>query len=322
MNIIEERFIKLTEHIYILTLPTNIGILALPADDGTTSIYVIDSGNIDSHGQMIHEAVSSRFQNAEIKAIMNTHYHADHSAGNSYLEDATGCAVWASKGEAAIIENPKIGNSLFWGGTPIHEIQSRYLLAKPSKVTRVFRGEERFTITEDGLEIGVEVISLPGHDFEQIGFALKDTDGKTVFFMGDAISGRNVIKKYWIQYLLNETETKLTLDKISRIKADFYVPGHGDYVTDIEGLCELNMIAILETEEMIVEELKKPKSWEELLKSVADRSGITLGVTQYVLIGGTLHSYLTGLYEEGRITYKIEENRMTWQKVARKQQEL
>jgi len=314
MQTTHERLLKLTEHISIFTLPTNIGIIALPANDGTTSIYIIDSGNIDSHGKMIHSLINERFKNPEIKAVMNTHYHADHSGGNSYLEDATGCAVWASKGEAAIIENPKIGNSLFWGGTPIHEIQSRYLLAKPSKVTRVFRGEEQFIIKEGEAEIKAQVISLPGHDFEQIGFLFTDSDNQSVFFLGDAISGRNVIKKYWIQYLLNETETKQTLMKISQIKADFYIPGHGDFVTDIEGLSELNIIAILETENMILDELSTPKSWEELLKAVADRSKITMGVTQYVLIGGTLHSYLTGLYEEGKITYKIENNRMTWQR--------
>ena len=101
----------------------------------------------------------------------------------------------------------------------------------------------------------------------------------------------------------------------SKIDADFYIPGHGDIVTEIEGIAELNLLAILETEDMILDELKKPKTMEELLKAVADRSNITLKTSQYCLIGSTLRSYLSGLYETGKITYTIEENRMIWKSI-------
>ena len=66
---------------------------------------------------------------------------------------------------------------------------------------------------------------------------------------------------------------------------------------------------------MILDELKKPKTMEELLKAVADRSNITLKTSQYCLIGSTLRSYLSGLYEAGKITYTIEENRMIWKSI-------
>ncbi|MBQ9908578.1 MAG: hypothetical protein IJM48_02135 [Treponema sp.] len=84
----------------------------------------------------------------------------------------------------------------------------------------------------------------------------------------------------------------------------------------MEGLAELNLLAILETENMILDELKSPKTMEELLKAVADRSGITLKTSQFCLIGSTLRSYLSGLYESGKIAYVISENRMLWHRAG------
>ena len=60
---------------------------------------------------------------------------------------------------------------------------------------------------------------------------------------------------------------------------------------------------------------KYKRAMEELLKAVADRSNITLKTSQYCLIGSTLRSYLSGLYETGKITYTIEENRMIWKSI-------
>ncbi|MCR4821427.1 MAG: MBL fold metallo-hydrolase [Treponema sp.] len=314
MSVTSEQLVKLSEHIFYLKMPTNIGFIYLTEEGGEESVYIIDSGNDESSGARILDFIKSNFPRASLKAIINTHSHADHCGGNSYLVRESGCQVWASKGEAYLMEFPEIETQLVWGGTAIHDIRSKYLLAKACKVSRVFNGEEEIQIPCQEGKITLKVISLPGHYVDQTGFLLTDTDGKKIMFAGDVLSGRNSIKKHWIQYLLDETKTKESLLKITGVKADFYIPGHGDIVDNIEGIAELNLLAILETENMIVDELKSSKSTEEVLKAVADRSGITLKTSQFCLIGSTLRSYLTGLYESGRITYEIKDNRMLWRK--------
>ena len=77
---------------------------------------------------------------------------------------------------------------------------------------------------------------------------------------------------------------------------------------------ELNLLAVLETEAMIEDELTKPLTFEEILKAVADRNNIPLKVSQFELIGSTVRSYLSSLYAAGKITYEITENRMLWKK--------
>lgn len=315
MSVTTEQLVKLTSHISYLKMPTNIGLLSILQDDGRTDLYLVDSGNDETNGARLLDFIRSNFPDGTLKAVINTHSHADHCGGNSYLVRKTGCEVWASKGEAYLMEFPEIETQLVWGGTPIHDIRSKYLLAEACKVSRVFDGEEEIKIQCAGGNILLKVISLPGHYVDQTGFLFTDTDGKRVLFAGDVLSGRNSIKKHWIQYLLDETKTKESLFKVSEIEADFYIPGHGDIVTEIEGIAELNLLAILETENMILDELKTPKSMEELLKAVADRSNITLKTSQFCLIGSTLRSYLSGLYEAGKISYVIEENKMIWKSI-------
>ncbi len=297
-------------------MPTNLGFICFEGNGGEKSIYIVDSGNDETNGARILDFISENFAGYQLKVILNTHSHADHCGGNSFLVEKTGCQVWASRGEAYLMEFPDIETQLVWGGTPIHDIRSKYLLAQPCRVSRVFDGEEEIEIPCRDGKILLKVISLPGHYVDQTGFLFTDTDGKRVMFAGDVLSGRNSIKKHWIQYLLDETKTKESLIKISGVDADFYVPGHGDIVPEVEGIAELNLLAILETENMILDELKSPKTMEELLKAVADRSGITLKTSQFCLIGSTLRSYLSGLYESGKIAYVISENRMLWHRAG------
>ncbi len=314
MGININKYIPLSTHVSYISTSTNIGIIAFPCGK-TVKIYLIDSGNDDAQAQDILKLLSKHYESYTIEAVLNTHSHADHCGGNIYLREKTGCKIWSSKGEAALMAHPEIETGLIWGGTPVHEIRSDYLMAKACDADRIFKGEEEFTITEDGTSIRISVVNLSGHYLDQTGFIVTDTDGKKSFFMGDAISGRNVIRRYWIQYLLDEPRTKESLLKIAETQADFYIPGHGQSVKEIEGLAELNLIAIIETEDMIVDELSCPKTTEEILKSVADRSSITLHLANYVLIGSTLKSYLSGLYEAGKITYFIEGNRLLWKKI-------
>lgn len=306
--------IQFSQNVYLLPLATNIGVIALEQSDGTVNIYLIESGNDDAQAAVILEKVKEFFstdsRTVTLKAVINTHSHADHCGGNDFLRKNTGCEVWASEGEAAIMQCPVIETGLIWGGMPVQELETRYFVAQPCAADRTFKNDAVFYIEE---KIKVEVISLKGHYIDQTGFLLTDTDGKKTLFAGDALSGRNAIKRYWIQYLFDEKQSKESLNKLSHIKADFYVPGHGDFVTQIEGLVELNLLALLETENLILDELKTPRTSEEILKAVADRNSLNLKLSQYVLIGCTLRSYLSALADEGRIRYEITENKMLWQ---------
>lgn len=302
-------FTELSKNIYLLALPTNIGIIALKQPDSSTNIYLIDSGNDERYAKAILETVNSSFNSPKIKSVINTHSHADHCGGNEYLRSKTGCQIIASTGEAAIMECPVLETGLIWGGMPVKELETKYFTASPCIADKTFKSGSDFYLED---KIHVQTVPLKGHYIDQTGFLITDTDGKKIFFAGDCLSGRDAIKRYWIQYLFNEEESKKSLLALSKIQADFYVPGHGQGVEEIEGLVELNLIALLETENMILDELKTPKTAEQILQNVSTRNGISLKLSQYVLIGCTLRSYLSSLSDSGKIKYEIKDNMMYW----------
>ena len=57
---------------------------------------------------------------------------------------------------------------------------------------------------------------------------------------------------------------------------------------------------------------KDDVTFEDVLKQVFDSYNLSLNTTQYVLIGSTIRSYLSYLFDEDRITYEFKDNKMLW----------
>lgn len=301
---------ELTKHIHVLPGITNVGLIEA---DG--NLYIIDTGSTREDGLNVLSDIRKIYpeEKYKVKAIINTHSHADHIGGNPSIVEKTGCGVWSTEGEKPSIEYPPLENATVWGGTPPLELQHRFFEAEPSTVTRIIKEYEH--LLDEKSIIDIYPISLPGHYFDQTGIFVTDKEtSKTAFFMGDAIFGRFRMGKYWIPYLFDVEGFKASLQKIATIKSDFYIPSHGDVVNEITALEELNEFATIETEESIIKILKDsgPLTTEEVLSQVANLNEIPLKIGQYALIGSTLRSYLSYLYKEKRISYFFENNFLKW----------
>jgi len=55
--------------------------------------------------------------------------------------------------------------------------------------------------------------------------------------------------------------------------------------------------------------------FEDILKAVFDFYELTMDFNQYVLVGSTVRSYLSYLYDEGKLNCILAENRMLWQTI-------
>ena len=303
--------INISDCIYYISGPTNIGIIEEQLSDTKSNLYMIDSGCNTEDGKRIFTEITEYFSQKDItiKAIINTHSHADHCGANNYIQQKTNCEIWITENEQGSLINPFLQPIISWGGNPLPEINSSYYVAEKTVPNKIINPNEKLTLLNG---IKISFINLPGHYFEMVGI-LCENDNKKVLFASDGIFGRKNIGKYWIPFLYDVKEFKNSLDTISSLNADFCIPGHGEPTSQIEETVELNKIAIISNEQCILEALKyKEQTQEDILKYVADKNEINLHIAQYMLIGCTIKAYLTFLYNAGKISYHIKENKMYW----------
>ena len=107
---------------------------------------------------------------------------------------------------------------------------------------------------------------------------------------------------------------KKTLLQLDQTDFTWYVPSHGEPAEEIHETVEMNQIAILSTERSILKALEGglQLTFSELMKKVADMNEIKMRTPQYLLIGGTIRSYLCSLYGRNKITCGMKDNMLLW----------
>lgn len=288
--------VKINEQSFYIDCPAKIGVW-LAGDD---EVYIIDSGSDKDAGRKVRQILER--QQWKLKGILNTHSNADHIGGNAYLKRNTGCDIFAGGIEGAFTENPILEPSFLYGGYPFKELRHKFLMAQESEV----KGFDNEAFPKE-----IEVIPLPGHFFDMVGFKTPD---RTVF-LADCISSKETLDKYGISFIYNVEKYLDTLDEIKSIEGKIFVPSHAPVKEDISDLADYNREKVFETAEKIKNICKTPKIFEDILKAVFEAYRLVMNYEQYVLIGSTLRSYLSWLKEKEEIEAEIADNRFLWKKI-------
>ncbi len=283
--------VKLTDKCYYIECPAKIGIYKPEGNE----IYLIDSGSDKDTGKKIRKIIDEN--GWRLKAIFNTHSHADHIGGNKYLQSQTGCSIYAKGIECDFTNHPVLEGAFLYGGMPFGELSHKFILAQES---------EAFAISNEVLPKGLSMISLEGHSFDMVGF-LSD-DG--VAFIADCLSSKATIDKYGIGFIYDIEKYIDTLNSIKTLNANVFVPSHAQPTDNICELAEYNIDKVQEIANKIVELCKDPVCFDSLLKKLFDYYGMTMTHQQYVLIGSTVRSYISYLKKQGKIDMIFEDNTM------------
>lgn len=283
---------KVGENTYYFKNPTNIGVFKIDED----SVLLIDSGNDKDAGRKILKILES--EGLTVAGILSTHSNADHVGGNKLIQNRTGCPIYTSKIERAFTENPILEPSFLYGGYPFRELKNKFLMASES----IAKPLEELDIP------GIEYFPLKGHFFEMVGFKTSDD----VYFLGDSLFSEETISKYHLFFIYDVKGYLDTLDYLASLEGKLFIPSHCEATHDISDLILLNRKEIERISEDIVSICEEGSTFEKILKSLFDRYGITMNEGQYVLIGSTIRSYLSYLYEEGKLSYSFDENEMIW----------
>lgn len=98
--------IQLTEHDYYIDCPAKIGLIRVSDDE----VVLIDSGSDKDAGKKVYRILDSN--KWKLRAIFNTHSHADHIGGNHFLQEKTRVQYICKKGWNAPTRTPRFWNRL------------------------------------------------------------------------------------------------------------------------------------------------------------------------------------------------------------------
>lgn len=287
--------IQVSETSYYIQSPAKIGLVRLNGAD----VCLIDSGNDKDAGRKVRQILDAH--GWRLTAIYNTHSNADHIGGNRYLQGQTKCKIYAPGIERDFTRSPILEPSFLYGGYPCQELRHKFLLAQES-------GAEY--LTQDALPDGFEIIRLPGHFFDMVGFRTPDD----VVYLADCLSSRETLDKYRIGFIYDVAAYLKTLEMVQSLSAKLFVPAHAEAAADIAGLAQYNIDKVHEVAERIVELCSEPNHFERILQKLFTEYSLTMNFEQYALVGSTVRSYLAWLKDTGRLNVRFEQNMLLWEK--------
>ena len=287
--------IQVSENSYYIQSPAKIGLVRL----GGTEVCLIDSGNDKDAGRKIRQILDAN--GWMLKAIYNTHSNADHIGGNKYLQGQTGCKIYAPGIDCDFTRHPVLEPSFLYGGYPCKELRHKFLMAQES-------GAEY--LTEDVLPEGFEIIPLPGHFFDMVGFRTPDD----VVYLADCLSSKETLDKYQIGFLYDVAAYIKTLEMVKGLTAKLFVPAHAAAAEDVSDLAQYNIDKVQEIADQIVGLCKEPLCFEVILQKLFRAYSLTMNFEQYVLVGSTVRSYLAWLKDTGRLNARFEDNMLLWER--------
>jgi glyoxylase-like metal-dependent hydrolase (beta-lactamase superfamily II) len=277
--------IKLEGNTWVIRGPVNIGVFV----KGTEAI-LIDSGNDSSAGRKILHFAEDK--NWNIKWIINTHFHADHTGGNSFIQKRTKCGIAASPKEAPFIDFPEMEPEILWCGTAPKMLRNKFLQAEQSKVTKLLDPGDTLE------DYGIEILNLPGHAHGQIGIRTADN----VIFTADSIIAEHILNKYGIPFVADFELAMSTFNVLENMEANLFVPSHGDVCSDIKEMIQANRKCLQLLMEEIIGICTLPAGIDDIIAALSVRHGISMTMSQYVLARGTVAAITSHLIDSGEVT--------------------
>ena len=287
--------VKITDRSYFIQSPAKIGLVKLTDEN----VCLIDSGNDKDAGRKVRQLLDAN--DWRLTAIYNTHSNADHIGGNQYLQKQTGCKVYAPGIDCDFTRHPLLEPSFLYGGYPCKDLRHKFLMAQESDAEY---------LTADVLPEGFEMISLPGHFFDMVGFRTQDD----VVYLADCLYSRETLEKFQMGFIYDVAAYLETLERVKTMQARSFIPAHAAATEQIAELAQVNIDKVLEIAERITNLCAEPLCFEAILQKLFAEYSLTMNFEQYVLVGSTVRSYLSWLKDMGKLDAVFEDNMLLWRK--------
>lgn len=284
---------------WTINFPSAIGIYVFPDN----SCLLIDSGASEAFGRRTLKILDD--WGFHTRALFNTHAHADHCGGNRYLQETTGCEIYASPIEAAFIENPILIPFGLFSASPVKALKNKYLMPEASRVD--FRVEEGELFIDGAC---FRILPLPGHSLGHTGIITPDE----VLFAGDSLTSKDILKGFPFLYLADVGKHLDTLKILKDLNMEQVFLPHGGLQDNIPQLIDYNYQILMNLLEYILQVINLPRGREEILPLVVEKFNLPLNRNQYVLILSSLSACLSYLCNTKQAKVYTENNRLLFVK--------
>ena len=99
------------------------------------------------------------------------------------------------------------------------------------------------------------------------------------------------------------------------MEAAIFVPAHAEASADMKALVSYNRDKVHEVAERIISICGEPMCFEQILQEVFKGYGLAMNFEQYVLVGGTVRSYLSWLKDTGKLSAEFQDSMLLWQRM-------
>ncbi len=189
-------------------------------------VVLIDSGMDVDGSEMRFGLQEQGLSVSDVRAVLITHWHNDHTAGAASIVDDSGAIVMSHAGSVERLARRLIATGLrgriasllpFQGF--LGSVRGLLELAPPRAVTVAQ------TLTEGDVSLGeFRVIETPGHVDGHISF-LFEPEG--VLFTGDALAVAHEKLSFMSRFLTDDKEAaRLSMLRCLDLQPDAYCPGH------------------------------------------------------------------------------------------------
>lgn len=185
---------------FYIQSPARIGVVLGKGNE----VSLIDSESDKDAGRKVKKLLDAR--GWKLKAMFNTHSHADHIGGNRCLQSQAGCGIYASGIECALARDPLWEPAFLYGDNPPRDLRRKFLMAQESEVQ---------PLEPEALRPGWECLPLPGHAFDMAGF--RTPDGAVC--LADCLASEATLAKHHVAFLVDVEACLAALDKVKGLQA-------------------------------------------------------------------------------------------------------
>ncbi len=281
---------------YYIDCPAKMGLYRF----GDTDVCLIDSGNDKDAARKVLKILQA--QGWHLRMILNTHSHADHIGGNLFLQQRTGCAIYAPAAEIAFVQTPLLEPSFLYGGYPSKALRNKFLCAQ---------GAHALPLTPDVLPQGLSMQYLNGHSFAMVGIHTDDD----VWFVADSVTSEAILAKYHVSFLYDVAAYFESLRALEELQGRLFVPAHAQPTADMRPLIAANQKKAEEVLDLLLAICSAPTAPDDILAAVFAHYQLDMNPTQHALVGSTVRSMLSYLCDAGRVCATCSGNKLLWQTI-------